>query len=274
MSNGVALKPMSLVVATRRNGFRRTLGMPRKLLQLVRRVRNWPRTLLDHLGWSSAEYICYLRDGSSFEVRGGTDDRHVVFEVHVERVYPLEISAGDVVIDVGGHIGCFAVAAARRGARVLSFEPFPSNFAVLQRNIERNGPADVRAFPYAISDRHEVRELFLPGNAADSGRYSLHPGRGSDTISVRCVPLDEVVREQGIDQIDLLKLDCEGSEYAILYGASDATLGRTRTIVVECECFGHPPEWSIRALGSFLERKGFMTRTRGSLLYARRPPQG
>ena len=59
----------------------------RKLFRLVHAVENWPRTLLDHLRLRSAPYICRLRDGTLLEVRGGTDDRHTVFEVFAQGTY-------------------------------------------------------------------------------------------------------------------------------------------------------------------------------------------
>ncbi|MBA2244504.1 MAG: FkbM family methyltransferase [Gemmatimonadota bacterium] len=241
-----------------------------KLLRLRRAVRNWPRTLLDHLRLSTADYICHLRDGSSFEVRGGTDDRHVIFELAVQQIYPVAITPGDVVIDVGAHIGCFTVMAARRGARVLSFEPVPTNFARLQRNVERNGIEGALLFPVALSERREEREIFLPDDRSHSGRFSLHLGRGGETLRISCLSLDEVVEEHAVERIDLLKLDCQGSEYEILYGASESTLDRVQAIAVECEHFAEPAEWSVDGLKRYLESRGFSARVTGRILIARR----
>lgn len=241
-----------------------------KLLRLRRVVRNWPRTLLDHLCLSTADYICHLRDGSSFEVRGGTDDRHVIFELAVQQIYPVAIAPGDVVIDVGAHIGCFTVMAARRGARVLSFEPVPANFARLRRNVVRNGIEGVLLFPFALGERREERAMFLPDDCSHSARYSLHPARGGETLRISCLTLDEVVAEHALERIDLLKLDCQGSEYEILYGASESTLDRVQAVAIECEHFAEPAEWSVGGLNRYLESRGFATRVLGRILIARR----
>jgi hypothetical protein len=59
-----------------------------KLLSLVRAVENWPRTLADHLGLTRGDYVCRLRNGLEFFVRGGTDDRHVIFCSPAPSVWP------------------------------------------------------------------------------------------------------------------------------------------------------------------------------------------
>jgi FkbM family methyltransferase len=86
--------------------------------------------------------------------------------------------------------------------------------------------------------------MFSLDNRGHTGRYRLHEGRGAQTLEVSRVPLDDVVHEHRLERIDVLKIDCQGSEYAILYGVSLQTLGRIRTIVVECETFPDPAEWS------------------------------
>ncbi len=60
-----------------------------KFAQMVRIVRNWPRTLMDHLHITAADDICLLRSGADVVVRGGTDDRHVICEVFIDKCIQL-----------------------------------------------------------------------------------------------------------------------------------------------------------------------------------------
>jgi FkbM family methyltransferase len=226
---------------------------------------------MDHLHLSNKDYICCLRDGTTFDVRGGTDDRHAIFEVFAQRIYPVSVSAGDTVVDIGAQIGCFTVWAARQGARVFSFEPFPLNFLALQGNVARNRLTEVVLVPQAISGKRERRKIFLPDDRSHTGRYSLHGGRGTQTIEVPCVPLDDVVHEHQLTRVDVLKIDCQGSEYEILYEAAPQTLVVIQTVIVECETFSAPPEWSPAGLKAYMERQGFLVETDGKLLLARRP---
>ena len=240
-----------------------------KLVRLVRTFRNWPTVLLDHLGLYRGSYVCRLRDGTSFEVRAETDDRHVLFEIYVEDIYRAEIAPGDVVVDIGANIGGFTVLAARQGARVVAFEPFPANFDALRRNVDRNG-GQITLVQAAVADEGGAGKLYLPDVAAFTGRYSLHAGRGSATVAVRCISLDDAFRDNQLDRIDFLKIDCQGSEYQILYGASPETLAKVKSIVVECEHFVERLEWTTPAMLRFLESQGFLTRSSGNLVWAKR----
>ncbi len=241
-----------------------------KLWSLVRVVENWPRTLADHLGLTRADYVCRLRNGLEFFVRGGTDDRHVIFEIFAEPIYPVRLGPDSVVVDIGAQIGCFSLLAAQRGARVLSFEPFPANFAALTRNLELNRGAHVRPFRAAVTGKSETRQMFLPDDGGHTGRFSLHPGRGSKTVDTQCLSLDEVIADNDLTGVDLLKVDCQGSEYEILYGTRASTFERIRAIIVECEIFDAPAHWSIAALQRHLEQVGYETARQDNILYAAR----
>jgi FkbM family methyltransferase len=255
------------------NGPARRFGKFGKLVRLRRAVRNWPRVLLDHIHLTKADYVCYLRNGATFNVRGGTDDRHVIFELFIDQIYPVQVRAGSVFIDIGAHIGCFTVWAASQGAHVYAYEPFPSNFTALQRNLARNQLKDVYVFNVAVAGTRQTRKLFLPNNKMDSGRYSLYPGRGTETIDVESVTLDEVLSANRLEHVDLLKIDCQGAEYEILYEANPQTLARISAIVVECEYFEGEEKRSADGIAKYLEGTGFVVSSKGNLIHARRPPK-
>ena len=239
-----------------------------KLRSLVRTVDNWPRALADHLGLTRTDYVCRLRNGLRFHVRGGTDDRHVIFEIFAQSIYPVHLGPDSVVLDIGAQIGGFSLLAGRAGARVLSYEPVPANFAALQRNLELNRAARVRAVQAAVTGARETRQMFVPDDGGHTGRFSLHPGRGTRTIEAACVSLDEIIADNGLERLDLLKIDCQGSEYEILYGTAAKTFDRIRAMVVECEVFDAPAHWSIAALEAHLRQLGYETTRRGNILYA------
>jgi len=248
-------------------------GKLAKISSLISRVSNWPRVLADHAHLSRADYQCELRDGTRLNVRGGTDDRHVIFEVLVEGIYPTPFGAQSTVVDIGAHIGCFSLLAARRGARVFSYEPFPANYKALAGNVELNRASAVQAFPIAVAGETGTRQLFIPDDETHSGRNSLYPRRGTRSVEIQCTTINQIYREHGLTDVALLKVDCQDSEYEVLYSADATVLASTRTIVAECEVMDEgPPEWNVNALAAHLENNGFTARVDGSFLLAAKDP--
>jgi FkbM family methyltransferase len=125
------------------------------------------------------------------------------------------IRAGMVCYDVGANVGFYTLFFSHlvgAGGKVLAFEPFPRNVALLRRHIELNRCANVTVFDAAIGDR-EGTTLFEEAPSASMGRVSDH-GR----LAVECRRLDRIVSE-GFSPPDLIKIDVEGAESTVLAGA-------------------------------------------------------
>jgi FkbM family methyltransferase len=138
--------------------------------------------------------------------------------------------AGDTVIDVGANIGVFAIVQARRGARVICFEPHPGAFANLLQNLELNGiGSQVIPVNAAVSAHEGTASLVM-----ESGSVSAHLGSPGDGeyVLVNTVRLDGELERLGIRTADLLKIDVEGAELDVLAGA-DQTLGHVRAAILE-----------------------------------------
>ena len=241
-------------------------------LGLVRAVRNWPSALIDHAGMSRRPYVCRLRNGLRFHVRAGTDDSRVTFEIFVQGCYQAaRVRPGATIIDIGANIGLFSLVAAQKAATVLAFEPEPENFAILQKNCRLNEAHNVTARQLAVSDTSGVSRLYLPDNDGLTGRHSLYSGRGSRSLEVSCATLDEIVADGGYECVDLVKLDCEGSEYGILFGVRISTLNRVRQIIVECGKFQSNSKNSQEELAKYLNGLGFSTESHDKILYASKP---
>lgn len=151
----------------------------------------------------------------------------------VYRLQDLTVEPGDVVIDVGAHVGVVSCYLAKKwpGITVYAFEPIVANYERLERNIAANHLTNVHACPLAVTA--DGRDLELSGDPrANSGHYSAFAGRGPFTDTAPSTSLADVFEEREIGRVALLKLDCEGAEYEILYGMGEA-LRQIDTLVME-----------------------------------------
>ena len=180
----------------------------------------------------------------------GTDTLLVVPELRgIQETYEPEVWSllmrrlrpGSKVIDVGAHVGLYAVAAGKRvhpGGRVLAAEPDPANVALLQKQVDLNGMGDVVAIlPAALSDQSGEAALSTRG-IESRVTSSADWGTGSATVQLRT--LDEATAGE---RWNVLLIDVEGFEEKVLRGGrgllSDP-LRRPQTIIVEV----HPYVWA------------------------------
>lgn len=144
---------------------------------------------------------------------------------------------GDTVVDVGANAGVYTVATARLvgpEGRVVAIEPNPVVLGRLAANVRQNGFEDrVTILPIAIAD-HTARGLVVDqsGNSTVARIQVLAEGESipSGTVGVRT--LDDALEDLGIARVDVLKIDVEGLERAVMDGA-ERTLAHANRVAVE-----------------------------------------
>ena len=162
---------------------------------------------------------------------------------------------GMTFIDVGANKGDFTLLAARlagNSGTVISIEPAPDNHSILQRSIELNDYTNIRVLHVALSDRDGTANLQI---GSTSGSHTLSPEfNGLRTVAVPTRTLDGVVAEQQLGSVDMIKIDVQGLELAVLRGASQ-TLRANPGIILLLDL----PKQSEkrRAIGEYLAPFGF-----------------
>ena len=144
-----------------------------------------------------------------------------VFEEGTTRLFQRLVKPGMLVMDVGAHVGYYTLLAARHvgpAGHVYAFEPDSDNHATLLKNIELNGYHNVDVVRKAVSDQVGDAQLYL--SATVSGKHSMYqhglPERGS--VAVETTTVDSILEELGWPHVDLIKIDVEGAEVAVLDG--------------------------------------------------------
>ena len=221
-----------------------------EVFRIARAFEDWPRFLGDYAGLTSPARKYKLRAGRVIETHGlDRNDVATLFVIFGRQEYG-RLPHDAVVLDLGANIGAFAVYAAQQGAQVYSFEPEPSNYRLLVRNV----PPSVKTFEVAVTGRFERRRLFV----RSSPSHSFHDRRAAKgAIMVDCVSLGTAVEQCDVDEVDLLKLDVEGSEFEVLYGAPEA-LAAVNEIRMEYHLvMGNSEPWRIDELRTYLASLGF-----------------
>lgn len=145
-------------------------------------------------------------------------------EIFHDRVYEqfFGMAPGDVVIDIGAHVGVFTLKAAKavgEKGQVVAIEPEPGNVALLRQNIARNGTENVIVIDKAVSSYKGEAKLNLSDLSSCTSLVQPLLYSSGNCIEVETDSLDNIVSELGLSRVDFIKIDAEGSEPEILKGA-------------------------------------------------------
>lgn len=224
------------------------------------------------MGWLNKLYARWQlarRLPPHWRLRPRTLDRRIAWHVLVGNEYRLEkLASTDVVLDVGAHVGSFALAALRAGAgRVHCYEPDADNHRLLVHNLVPFGDRVClhHAAVWRSDARRERLTLRNPHAARNTG--ALRVDVLDSEAGVDVVVFDEVVRElTGDGPLRLLKLDCEGAEWPILL--TSRTLDRVEAICGEYHLGPLPAMYAVErkvfgveTLRRELEGQGFVVET-------------
>lgn len=231
----------------------------RRVAQTRRTFTNWP-TLLgglvgERVGRGGDTLTFHTRSGVWMSCPNVPGARLPMYEQFADDCYDLAWVLGLrldhplQVLDVGSHVGAFAInlATARGDVRIECYEPSPDTATYLQRNVEQNG----------LSGRIRVHERAMAGAEGtalldDNSGGSVHNGLvksdhrlvdGDDalgaraTITVSTTTFDQALADAPAP-FDVVKMDCEGGEYELVYASSPASWTSVQRVVMEY----HPVE--------------------------------
>jgi len=243
--------------------------MKKKVENLIKSMivlKNWPMYFLDRFAKSNVKLE--TRKGIKFKLRKRSADKGIILEVFFEKTYApkgFEIKEGDVVIDIGAHIGVFSLfASLYTKNKIFSFEPLPENFKLLNENIKLNKKNNIKTFNLAVCGDEKSRYIFY--DESNTGGHSLFK-KGSRKIKIKCIKLENIFKKLKIERCNFLKIDCEGCEYEILTKADKEVFKKIDKIVMETHGI-FPNE--TEKLTEILRSNGFSIKRKGVMLYAKK----
>jgi FkbM family methyltransferase len=142
-----------------------------------------------------------------------------IYEPEVTHLVQRIVRDGMAVVDAGAFCGYYSLLASGlvgTSGKVYAFEPHPTSYAYLLRNVEANNCRNVVSVNTAVSNRAGYATMILDKQA---DHYWLTPyPTDSASITVSTVTLDDFFAQNGWPPVNLIKMDVEGSESAALEG--------------------------------------------------------
>ena len=142
------------------------------------------------------------------------------YEKSEAKVMEEKIKGGNIVVDVGANIGLHTLNMARivgNTGQVFAFEPDPSNFKILGKNVKVNNYKNIILEQKAVGDKHGRATLY---QSDDPGRHRIFPQtKAKGQVQVELTSLDKYFIDSNlVDKINFIKIDVEGLEFSVLKG--------------------------------------------------------
>lgn len=178
------------------------------------------------------------------------------------------------VIDIGANVGYFSLFMLSdfSGSKVYAFEPILMNFKLLQQYKEENKNLAFTVVNQAVGGQQG--KIVLNYDAGDQFTTSatiFDNKTEPDQVEVQCTTLEAIIEKNKLNKIDFLKLDCEGSEYDIVYGASSKVLDKVSVIAIETHK-GKKENENMSSLANYLEQHKFEIHTSGDIIWGWKNP--
>ena len=144
---------------------------------------------------------------------------HEVLGHHVYDVDPAHVKTQPkVIVDLGGNVGLASLALAAQfpSARIIAVEPHPENASLLRHNLKCLGQR-VSIWEAAVSNSPGVMRLTLCNENYNASLVRSGP----NGVDVRTVTMAEILQTEGVERIDVMKIDIEGAEESVLKGSPE-----------------------------------------------------
>ncbi len=218
------------------------------MIKAIKVLRNWQLYPLVYYGLIKKDHVI-LETRSDFKIKIRTNSTDLMAFTHVwligEYSKPdFEVNDDDLIIDVGAHIGLFALLTSQncKKGKIFCYEPTKENYDLLLKNIQDNQLTNVFPFNYAVSDTEQTVKVFLSSDQAGHSMYT----QSKEFLEVQSTTLQKIIVENKINKCNFLKLDCEGAEYGIIDSLPDSYFDKIEKMVIEYHFADSKPELLAR----------------------------
>ena len=233
------------------------------LLNSRKIFKNWYIYLQVYFKLTKNEYVIFeTRSGLKIKIRVNSTDLMALTHVWLIQEYTdnsFSINSDDIIIDVGAHIGLFALLASQfcKDGKIFCYEPIKENYKLLIENIEINKIRNI--FPNNLAVTKETSRVKIFLNDDQSGHSMFI--QNNNFVEVNSKSLSDIFSDNGINECDFLKLDCEGAEYEIIESLSPDLFTKISKTVIEYHTADTRPELLERLINK-LKQFSFSVHTK------------
>ena len=226
-------------------------------------LKNWYLYPLVYFKLTKKDYVIFeTRSGLKIKIRVNSTDLMALTHVWMIQEYSdddFPISNDDVIIDVGAHIGLFALFASQfcKNGKIFCYEPIKENYKILIENIEMNQIQNIFPNNLAVTKETSRVKIFLNDDQSGHSMFT----QNKNFVEVDSKSLSDIFIDNGIKECDFLKLDCEGAEYEIVESISSDLFTKINKTAIEYHMVDTKPEL-LEQLINKLKQFSFSVHTR------------
>lgn len=197
---------------------------------------------------------------------------YLVFkEIFMEDVYNIEsviknMPQQPVIIDIGANAGFFDILFLSKinRAKIYAYEPIPRNIQQIKKLTSANPVIQNNIIIHEAAvtgTKQGIIDLYIESEADNSviaSVFSDFNSSNSQKISVKSITLTEIFHQNNLTHVDIMKVDCEGSEYDILYNTDPALIRRAKLILLEVHDMDDNKK-NLTTMNNFLISIGYTT---------------
>lgn len=204
------------------------------LIRTYKEIKNWHSVPLAYLKLLNRKYfILNFRNGLKCKLRTKSTDIYTFANVWLTKEYErigFKIDKDIPLIDVGAHIGLFAIYASQFCKhKIYCYEPVKENFNLLKENINNNNLTNIKLNNKAVTNKENKIKIFLDGK--DAAAHSIFGEREKFQI-IESTSIQKIIFENNLDKCNI-KLDCEGAEFDIIESIPKEYFNKIKKICLE-----------------------------------------
>jgi FkbM family methyltransferase len=235
-----------------------------RYLNLLNNISNWHLHFLDKFGFVKQDPLLFVAK-NKVKVDVPKRIHHEFKEIFLENAYTIglqkPVNPAGKIIDIGANAGYFSLFAASKfpQSTIFAYEPVKMNFVQLQKNKDLNPSKAINTFNQAVGGKSEMIKIYFDQTDSFSTSASIKKDvnqkeNGASFEEVSCITLQEVFEQNQIDFCDLIKIDCEGAEYEILYNTPREVFDKIDQMALELH---ESQDFDIPSLKKYIKDMGF-----------------